>query len=212
MRIVQHRFETHAAQWNFGLDEVRTPWVLALDADYEISPELAAEIQSLNPADSLAGYSVRFQYQVCGRALRSSVYPPRTVLFRRDRCRYGDDGHTQLLKANGRVDMLANFVFHDDRKPLSRWVRSQNNYMVIEARHLLATPSGELSLQDRLRRRIFFAPILMFFYLLLARGLILDGWRGWFYVCQRTIAELILSLRILIEREQLENSSRTGTS
>ncbi|HEY8669750.1 MAG TPA: hypothetical protein VIL63_02830 [Terriglobales bacterium] len=34
-------------------------------------------------------------------------------------------------------------------------------------------------------------------YLLFARGLILDGWPGWYYVLQRTIAEMLLSLRLL---------------
>jgi hypothetical protein len=37
------------------------------------------------------------------------------------------------------------------------------------------------------------------------RGLILDGWPGWFYVAQRTIAELMLSMRLLIESRKLED-------
>jgi hypothetical protein len=69
---------------------------------------------------------------------------------------------------------------------------------------LLSQPLDELSAQDRLRRGIFFAPPIMFLYLLFVRGLILDGWPGWFYVCQRTIAEFLLSIRLLIEREKLE--------
>ena len=48
----------------------------------------------------------------------------------------------------------------------------------------------------------------MFLYLLFVRGLILDGWPGWFYVAQRTIAEFLLSLRLLIERETLELRDR----
>jgi hypothetical protein len=40
-----------------------------------------------------------------------------------------------------------------------------------------------------------FAPFLVFFYTLLGKGLIFDGWPGWFYVFQRTYAEVLLSLR-----------------
>src|SRR5438270_13866515 len=40
VRIVERIFDTHAAQWNFGLAQVRTPWVLSLDADYELSDAL----------------------------------------------------------------------------------------------------------------------------------------------------------------------------
>lgn len=43
-----------------------------------------------------------------------------------------------------------------------------------------------------------------FLYLLFARGLILDGGPGWYYVMQRTLAEMLLSLRLLTEREGLE--------
>ena len=44
----------------------------------------------------------------------------------------------------------------------------------------------------------------MFFYLLFGKRLILDGWPGWFYVAQRTVAELLLSMRLLIETHKLE--------
>ena len=50
----------------------------------------------------------------------------------------------------------------------------------------------------------------MFLYLLFGRGLILDGWPGWYYVFQRTIAEMLLSLRLLTEREGMtDNGLRT---
>jgi hypothetical protein len=101
---------------------------------------------------------------------------------------------------------LSGLVYHDDRKPLSVWIRAQDRYATIEARHLLATPVAQLNFQDRLRRKIFLAAPLMVFYLLFARGLLLDGWPGWFYVCQRAIAELLLSVRLLIEREKLETN------
>ena len=62
--------------------------------------------------------------------------------------------------------------------------------------------SEGLSFQDRLRLKIIFAPPVMFFYLLFGRGLILDGWPGWFYVGQRTIAEVLLSAQLLTSRKR----------
>jgi glycosyltransferase involved in cell wall biosynthesis len=203
-RILQKAFDTHTQQWNFGLDQVRTPWVLSLDADYELSAALAREIEELAPPESIGGYQARFQYRIHGHALRASVYPLRTVLFRRDTGRYRDDGHTQILETDDEVLSLVGRIFHDDRKPLSRWIQSQDRYATLEARHLLSTPVEQLNVQDRLRRKIVFAPPAMFLYLLFARGLIFDGWPGWFYVCQRTIAELLLSIRLLIGKKNLE--------
>ena len=135
------------------------------------------------------------------------MYPPRPILFRTERCTYYDEGHTQKLAIEGLTGHLSGVVYHDDRKPLSGWIRAQDRYATIEARYLLATPVAQLNFPDRLRRTIVLAAPLMFFYLLFARGLLLDGWPGWFYVCQRTIAELLLLIRLLIEREKLEGKN-----
>lgn len=204
VRVVQRNFDSHTAQWNFGLDQIDTQWVLSLDADYEVSPELRSEIRGLKPGDEVGGYAASFQLRIFGRPLRASVYPPRTVLFRRDRARYREDGHTQLLHCEGTVLPLAGLLYHDDRKPLSRWLHAQDRYMLIEAPHLLTSQTGNLKRQDRWRRRAAWAPALMFIYLLFGRRLILDGWPGWYYVWQRTLAEALLALRILTEREGLE--------
>ena len=205
--ITQRRFDTHATQWNFGLAQIRTPWVLTLDADYELSRELIGEIAELKPSDAVSAYEARFQFRIFGRNLRACVYPPRPILFRTERCTYYDDGHTQKLAINGSTRQLSGAVYHDDRKPLSSWMRAQDRYATIEARYLVATPVAQLNFPDRLRRKVVLAAPLMFFYLLFARGLLLDGWPGWFYVCQRTIAELLLSIRLLIEREKLESKN-----
>src|SRR3979411_692006 len=52
----QGESDTHATQWNFGLGQVQTEWVFTIDADYQISPELAVEIQSLDPRPDIVGY------------------------------------------------------------------------------------------------------------------------------------------------------------
>jgi glycosyltransferase involved in cell wall biosynthesis len=202
--VLQHDFESFAKQCNFGLQHVKTPWVLSIDADYILTPQLSAEIERLEPEPGVSGYSASFRYCVYGHALRNTIYPPRTVLYRTERAVYHDEGHGHRVAIQGVVRPLAGKIDHDDRKPLGRWIRSQNDYAVIEARHLLTTSEKQMNRQDRLRRQIYFAPPIMFFYLLVVRGLILDGWPGWFYVCQRTLAETLLSLRLLTEREHLE--------
>lgn len=208
VRVIQRKFDTHTAQWNFGIDQAQTPWILSLDADYEVSAELMAELECLQPSDEVTGYSAKFEFRVFGHPLRASVYPPRTVLFRRDRARYRDDGHTQVLHTDGLVRPLQGMIYHDDRKLLSRWLQSQDRYMLIEAPHLLSASLTSPSWQDRLRRRGMLAPPVMFLYLLFARGLILDGWPGWYYVFQRTLAETLLALRLITERERLESASK----
>lgn len=197
VRVVQRTFDTFAQQCNFGLQQIKSPWVLSLDADYVLPADFRDELAALEPDADIAGYRARFTYCVFGRPLRASLYPPRTVLHRPERARYADEGHGHRVQVEGRVVPLRSKILHDDRKPLDRWLSDQNRYMTREAAELLATPLGGLNFQDRLRRRIVLAPALVFLYTLIAKGLILDGWPGWFYVLQRTYAELLLSLRLL---------------
>jgi glycosyltransferase involved in cell wall biosynthesis len=210
VRVFQRPFDSFAGQCNFGLAQIATEWALSLDADYVLTPELVGEIERLHPPADVAGYSAEFRYCIFGQALRSTVYPARTVLYRRRLARYQDEGHGHRVIVDGKIERLRSKIDHDDRKPFDSWIQSQDRYATIEARHLLSTPMDKLTFQDRLRRKIFFAPPAMFFYLVLGRALILDGWRGWFYVCQRTITEVLVSIRLLIEKKNLE-PQKTGS-
>lgn len=212
VRVLQRAFDTFAAQCNFGLEQISTPWVLSIDADYILTPALTEEITHLSPPVGVAGYRARFSYCISGHRLRSSLYPPRTVLYRRSLASYREDGHGHRVIVEGPIRNLCGKIEHDDRKPLSRWISSQVNYSRIEARHLIqiaetGTQKVGISVQDRLRLKVYFAAPVVLLYLLFGRGLILDGWRGWYYVAQRTIAELLLSLQLLIREQRLEEDA-----
>ena len=200
VRFVSRAFDSHLAQWTAAIAECRTDWVLALDADYVLSPELVKELRDWRPEPDIDAYFCRFRYCVQGYPLRGSLYPPRAVLFRKSRCHYFQDGHTQLLEVAGRTGWLDSVIYHDDRKPLGRWLSDQDRYARLEVEKLAGAEPGSLAWPDRVRRQVVAAPVLVFAYLLLRRGLILDGWPGCIYVCQRTIAELILSLRLAESR------------
>jgi len=60
------------------------------------------------------------------------AYPPRTVLYRRDE-RLSQEGHTQRVVVDGDIRPLDGVIYHDDRKPLSRWLASQGRYAQAEA-------------------------------------------------------------------------------
>jgi glycosyltransferase involved in cell wall biosynthesis len=205
--VVQHKFEIHARQWDYGVLQTIAPWVLALDADYVLSEALIQELKAWQPDENIDAAFVRFRYCIFGRPLRGTLYPPRAVLFRKDRCQYIQDGHTQLLQINGPTLTLDGVIDHDDRKPLSRWLWAQDRYAVLEAQKLITTPQAELSTQDRIRRNIIFAPLLVLLYSLLVKGLIFDGWPGWYYVFQRILAEIMLSLRLLEAKLKSPSSS-----
>jgi len=47
IQIFQRKFDTHTNQWNYGLQQVKSEWVLSLDADYMLTDDLIAEIDKL---------------------------------------------------------------------------------------------------------------------------------------------------------------------
>ena len=201
VEVLQRKFDSHTNQWNYGLEQIKTEWVLSLDADYALTDELIAEIKTLPLNSSIDGYFARFKYCVFGKPLKGSILPPRQVLFRKQKAIYVDDGHTQLLKLDGKSTMLTACILHDDRKPLSRWLWAQDRYMIIEAKKLQETPSKELGLADCLRQQKILAPFIVFFYCLILKGGIWDGWHGWYYALQRTLAEIILAIRLIEQAE-----------
>jgi glycosyltransferase involved in cell wall biosynthesis len=207
VRIVHRPFDNHTDQWNFGVAQCRTAWVLSLDADYCLVPELEAVLRCWTPDPSTVACYARFRYCIGGVPLRASLYPARAVLFRKDRCTYIDDGHTQLLKADGPTGFLRHPILHDDRKPLRRWLQEQIRYVERESVKLQSSHPEQLGFNDRIRSRILPGPFLVLVYLLFVRGLIFDGWRGWYYSLQRTYVELLLSLHLLELRFRHQEST-----
>jgi glycosyltransferase involved in cell wall biosynthesis len=213
-KIFRRVFDNHTAQWNYGLDQIQTDWVLTLDADYRLTDEFLSCLSRLQ-ADSPA-YSASFRFCVLGRSLRSTLYPQRVVLFKASNFRYVQDGHTQLLNAgNQEIRAIAATILHDDRKPLSHWFASQAKYALLEADKLRGQRFRELGWKDKLRRLIFPAPILTLIYCLVFKRLILDGWSGVLYSLQRVFAELMLSIVLvdqILRSEVSETSKSVGTN
>ena len=202
VQVVHREFDSFASQCNFGLTQVRTDWVLSLDADYVLTDELIAEIRALRPADSTSAYFVRFKYCVDGQQLRGAAYPPRRVLYRRNEANYENDGHAHHVRVTGETRQLSSFILHDDRKSFDHWLRSQKLYAKLETQKLRGTRWRELEWPDRIRKLRVVAPIAMPLYCLFVKGGILDGRAGLYYAYQRMLAELTLS------RSLFENGRR----
>ena len=160
VRVFQRAFDSHRNQWEFGLREtgIQTAWVLALDADYVVTNEAVAELKRIEPHSDVAGYRARFAYCIQGKQLHSGIYPPVTVLYRREAASYVQDGHTQRVIVDGRVEELHSLLLHDDRKSLRRWLNSQARYAELEGEKLLTTQREALDFRDRTRLLIVVAP------------------------------------------------------
>jgi glycosyltransferase involved in cell wall biosynthesis len=199
--VVLHRaFDDFASQCNFGLQQITTPWALSLDADYDLSSELVDELGKLVADEATAGFRARFVYRIFGRSLHASLYPPRVVLYRKDRATYVNEGHGHRVSVSGKIRPLAGVIYHDDRKPLARWFASQQRYAAHEAEYLLSRNRSEIRGFDRIRRMGWLAPIAVLLYVLIVKRCLFAGRIGWYYTMQRVAAEAMITLEILDRR------------
>ncbi|MBF6568112.1 MAG: glycosyltransferase family 2 protein [Candidatus Binataceae bacterium] len=181
-RVVEHPFVNYAAQLNWALDNlpIRTPWVMRLDADERLTPELAAELQSAlpeAPAD-VSAFMMKRRVYFWGRWIRHGGYYPTWLLrvwrHRQARCeeRWMDE---HMIVLAGQTLRLGNDFIDENRKGLGFWTGKHNRYADREVADL--TASGLLSsapgLPDQMGRRRWFKQN---FY-----GRLPLFWRAFFY-------------------------------
>ena len=111
------------------------------------------------------------------------------------------DKNNRIVGKLSQLDVIRSlepkYMKFDDRKSLSRWLWAQDRYMSIEAEMINESSWSELGLTDKVRKLILIAPVVIFFYCLVLKGGLLDGWAGLYYAFQRMVAELILSIKLI---------------
>jgi len=207
VRVFSRHFDSHAKQWRYAVEDtqIATEWILRLDADYQVSDALIAELAELDPHAPVNGYRIGFDYAIFSRKLLSSLYPPNTILLRKGCFSVRDRGHTEAWQVKGRVASLGARITHDDWKPTGQWLVGQARYMQLELETLRGRKTG---LARWLRLRPPLMPISVFLYCLFGKGLILNGRAGIFYALQRLVAEATLSLMVL-EMKLRNHSNRS---
>ncbi|MGI8422741.1 MAG: glycosyltransferase family 2 protein [Chloroflexota bacterium] len=144
-RVVDRTWDHWAAQRNFALSLVTTPWVLFVDADERVPPELAAEIRKRVGAASRAGSPSGFwlprQNLILGRWLRhAGWYPDRQLrLFRADRGRYDPNLRVhELVELQGTAENLCEHLLHHNYVTWRQFWSKQVKYARTEAAQLHA--------------------------------------------------------------------------
>jgi glycosyltransferase involved in cell wall biosynthesis len=118
-------------QKNRALDAARGRWVLSIDADERVSPDLAARIREVVAKDGPAdGYELSRISRFCGQWMRhGDWYPDRvTRLFRRSKARFTDDLVHERLDVQGRVERLKGDLLHDTMPSLDDALDKMNRY------------------------------------------------------------------------------------
>ncbi|MCI0559847.1 MAG: glycosyltransferase family 2 protein, partial [Nitrososphaera sp.] len=216
-RVIQRKFDNYASQRNAALSEVkyRYPWLLMVDADERVPPELRDEILRTvsNASDNMSMFRMRRKDFFCGRWLkRSSGYPTwfgrlmrvgRATVRREINEEYHTDGEVGLLQEH-----LIHYPFI---KGMTHWYGRHNVYSSMEATAFFEVISRPLELggffsRDPVQRRnalkqlgfrLPARPVLVFLYLWVFRLGFMDGRPGLTFALLRAVYEHMIDVKVL---------------
>ncbi len=176
-RVIERELIDFSDFKNWAIPQARHPWVLIIDADERLTPELVAEIRSAldAPPPGFDAYWIyRDTFFLGHRLCWGDCRNERVLrLMRRDVCRYsGNRVHERLEVAAGRQGKLQNRMLHYTSWTYAHYLAKMNHYTGLSARDM----------HDRGRRAGFWGmllrPPIRFFQLYLLRGGFLDGLPG----------------------------------
>ena len=214
VNVVQFKFN---GRWpkkkNWSLDHLnfRNEWVLIVDCDERITPELWEEIAQAIQNEEYTGYYLNRRVFFLGKWIRhGGKYPDWNLrLFKHKQGRYenlntedipntGDNEVHEHVILQGKVGYLKNDMLHEDFRDLFHWLERHNRYSNWEARvyfNLLtgqdesgtigANLFGDAVQRKRFLKRVWvrlpFKPILRFILFYFIQGGFLDGKAGYIY-------------------------------
>jgi glycosyltransferase involved in cell wall biosynthesis len=198
-RVFSRRFDNFANQRNHAHREIpfRHPWVLHLDADERMTPELGLECAAACARTDLDGFYVAPMMTFHGRWIRHCTdYPAWQARFVRAKAfSFIEVGHGQREAPGMRLGRLSAGYWHDlSSGGEDEWMERHRRYARAEAREQVQAGNtvrwGDLASKDGLRRRralkslsyrLPFRPAFRFLYQYVLRRGFLDGWPGYRY-------------------------------
>lgn len=173
--VVVRPWSGFAAQKNYGIDRATGEWILSLDADEQVEPELRAEIAAVlaNPG-GFAGFRLARRNMMWGRFIRHGrLYPDWQLrLFRRGRGRFAERAVHESVTVDGPVGRLGTPLLHHSYRDVSDFLRRADRYSTLAAEEWAR--SGRTFHASELVS----APLGRFLSMYVLHRGFLDGWRG----------------------------------
>jgi glycosyltransferase involved in cell wall biosynthesis len=228
-QVVQHGFESYSRQKNWALDNLpfRNAWVLIVDADERVTPELRCEIERVVASPECDGYYLNRRFIFLGAWIRHAGWYPswNLRLFRHDLGRYDDREVHEHVVLDGRVGYLNSDLLHLDRRGLEAYIARHNSYSSLEASarlkaergaadrarlpvSLLASPvQRKRYLRERVWPHVPAKAVALFVYMYVLRRGFLDGRAGLALCVFHAFQEFMVGLKLA----ELRRLSSSGT-
>jgi glycosyltransferase involved in cell wall biosynthesis len=136
-KVFQNEFADFSAQKNLALSKAGNDWILFIDADEKISPQLKEEISLLEP-HGRAGYYIPRKNIIFGKHFRYGGHQNdlQLRLFRKSKSHFENPIHEKAA-VNGKTGLLRNALEHYSTRSLSEYVEKLNLYTDLEAKFMM---------------------------------------------------------------------------
>ena len=136
-KIFQRPMDIEGRHRNFAYAKATQPWVLSLDADERITPELAAEIQKIcsDGKNRHVCYAIPIKTFIGDEWIRGAGYYPaaKTRLFQKGKFRYEEAGVHPRAIYEGTCGVLRGDILHYSCRTLEQWIGKFNRETTLEA-------------------------------------------------------------------------------
>jgi glycosyltransferase involved in cell wall biosynthesis len=176
-KIEYRAWSGYVDQKNYVVSLAKNDWVLSLDADEEISPELSTEIQNLLQQDTLpvSGYKIpRLTYYLGKWIKHSGWYPDYQLrLFNKKTAKWVGKELHEHVEVNGSIDILRSPLYHYTYRDIAEHLETVNRFATLWAKE-----------QTLIRRKspraimLFIRPLIKFFECYFWKSGFLDGYQG----------------------------------
>jgi glycosyltransferase involved in cell wall biosynthesis len=184
-KIYTRRFDNYANQKNYAMSKASGKWILSIDADEEIEPELAREIElKIKNDDSVKKYKNNSDYIaftiprkniIFGKYIKYTRWQPEldrhVWLWKKDTGVWVGDVHEEVV-VKDEVGRMKNAKIHYQYETVREFLDMMNRYSEHEAKQKIDN-GYKFSYF-----KFFSAPIYNFFVRYIYRLGFLDGWRG----------------------------------
>jgi glycosyltransferase involved in cell wall biosynthesis len=172
--VIEQPWLGFGAQKNFAVAHAAHDWVLCLDADERLSPELAASMRAELNNPRCGAYTMRRRNRFLGRWLaHGEGYPDWNLrLFDRRHARWSDDPVHEHVLCSAPVGRLEGDLLHASAELLQAYLDKQNRYTTLQAEAMFAR--GERCSTGRMVA----SPVFRFIRFYFLRAGFLDGVPG----------------------------------
>lgn len=140
-RVLFHSWRGYGPQKRFAEEQCRNRWLLSLDADEEITPELAEELQALFAGGEppLTGYFLRIRDLLPGETALAPFAHTNFVLrlYNKEKARYSDSPvHDSVIVREGKTATLEHPALHRSFRSLAHAIEKMNAYTSMQVENM----------------------------------------------------------------------------